>query len=339
VRLEEGISGEFCFPKKAKKQQSMSALSSTARNKTGRPTKKTPARCQAILKGIESGWPYVVACASAGTTYESFSTWCRTDEHFAAQVAMAEAVAIRTNLELIQDAARDKIWPAAAWLLERRHPELFSRPEVQLNLIQQNNINTQGSNGHSLESIIVSDLEFLKLREHENYKHRAHERQAREVEAEVVPVDLSGTLAVQSHPGASVISETQAEATQRRVRKADSKIDELLRTKQAGNGNGASLESTPSQMVLAPIVMPAEPVPTHWWAQLSQGSGEREVERATAIKLVRTILADVFGQLRSQNTPVEFVPGAAILLRDVHSAIQALCGADGWAALRRRGEV
>ena len=320
----------------------MSALSSTVRNKAGRPTKKTPARCKAILKGIESGWPYVVACASAGTTYESFSTWCRTDEHFAAQVAMAEAVAIRTNLELIQDAARDKIWPAAAWLLERRHPELFSRPEVQLNLIQQTNVNTQGANGHNLESVIVSDLEFLGLRKHENYEHRPAERPAREVEATVssVPEDLSGVLKVVNHPGSAVISESQARESRRRVEKADEAIEQLLKSRRAGNGNGAPADPTSSSaMVLPPIKMPPDPVPSHWWSQLTTGTGDREVERVTAIKICRTILSDVFGQLRSQNTPVEFASGAPILLRDVHSVLQDLCGPKGWTALTKRSEL
>src|SRR6516162_8478775 len=34
----------------------------------------------------------------------------------------------------------DVTFASAAWLMERRWPELFSRPEVQLNLIQQNNV-------------------------------------------------------------------------------------------------------------------------------------------------------------------------------------------------------
>jgi hypothetical protein len=247
----------------------MSALSSTVRNKAGRPTKKTPARCKAILKGIESGWPYVVACSSAGTTYESFSAWCRTDEHFAAQVAMAEAVAIRTNLELIQAAARDKIWPAAAWLLERRHPELFSRPEVQLNLIQQTNINAQNGTGLSMEIVVARDVEFLGLAKTEGYQHRPIEREAREVEAEIVPEDLSGALAVASHPGGVVISESQAAENQRRMRRSQAKIEALLAAKQASRSTASSevsqsdLEAAET-LVAGPIGMPVG-MPSEAW--------------------------------------------------------------------------
>jgi hypothetical protein len=54
--------------------------------------------------------------------------------------------------------------------LERRFPEWFSRPEVQLNMAVQNNVNTAqdrgNSRGSALEIVVVKDLEFLQLREH-----------------------------------------------------------------------------------------------------------------------------------------------------------------------------
>jgi hypothetical protein len=50
--------------------------------------------------------------------------------------------AIECNLALIKEAAKTD-WKAAPSLLERRHPEKFSRPEVQLS--QQTNV----LNGHS----------------------------------------------------------------------------------------------------------------------------------------------------------------------------------------------
>jgi hypothetical protein len=46
----------------------------------------------------------------------------------------------------------------------------------------------------------------------------------------------------------------------------------------------------------------------------------------------------VFGRLRAQQTPISFEESTPILLRDVHQAIESLCGAPGWAALTKRGE-
>ena len=137
-----------------------------SREGRGRPTKKTPARCKIIFDGIRAGWPYLVACASAGVSYEVFKLWCNNDERFREQVALAEAEAIKANLETIKAASRDN-WPAAAWLLERRHPELFARPEVQLIVGVQNNMNApvSANDGNSFEMLVVSDLEYLGLRQ------------------------------------------------------------------------------------------------------------------------------------------------------------------------------
>jgi hypothetical protein len=73
---------------------------------------------------------------------------------------MAQAEAIKSNLDLIKRAANE-CWPAAAWLLERRHPELFARPEVQLNVGIQNNMNTPVfANGGSSFEVITCFYHF-----------------------------------------------------------------------------------------------------------------------------------------------------------------------------------
>ena len=82
--------------------------------KLGRPTKKTPARCKLLFAAIEEGLPFVVACQSAGVSYERFNFWRRTDPRFAQAVVLAEAKAIQENLKYIKD-ARAENWPAAAW--------------------------------------------------------------------------------------------------------------------------------------------------------------------------------------------------------------------------------
>ena len=136
---------------------------------------------------------------------------------------------------------------------------------------------------------------------------------------------------------------SQARESRRRVEQVEAQIEQLLKARRAGNGSHAVIPEpsagAPGALVSAPIVMPVGESGPGWWRQLTTGTGDREVERGTAIKIVRQILSDVFGQLRSQNSTVEFAPGSPILLRDVHQAIQAICGADGWTALRTHGEA
>src|SRR5215472_9060964 len=184
-------------------------FSSKSRQGRGRPSKKTPARCKIIFDGIRAGWPYIVACSSAGVSYEVFKLWCNTDERFREQVAFAEAEAIKANLETIKAASRDN-WPTAAWLLERRHPELFARPEVQLNVGIQNNMNAPvfAKDGSSFEVMVVSDLEYLGLRQLPNYEHHPD---FRDVDVRVVPEKLSGHLTRTGSPATSMIL-SQSEA-------------------------------------------------------------------------------------------------------------------------------
>jgi hypothetical protein len=164
--------------------------------------------------------------------------WCNTDEHFREQVAFAEAEAIKANLETIKAASRDN-WPAAAWLLERRHPELFARPEVQLNVGIQNNVNApvSANDGNSFEMVVVSDLEYLGLRQLPNYEHHPD---VRDVDARVVPEELSGHLTRAGSPATStILSQSEADAIEAKaspVREAVAKMFEQYRPREVGNG-------------------------------------------------------------------------------------------------------
>jgi hypothetical protein len=53
---------------------------------------------------------------------------------FRAEVEQADVEFLRANFAFIKD-ARSKEWTAAAWIAERRWPEMFARPEIQLNQI------------------------------------------------------------------------------------------------------------------------------------------------------------------------------------------------------------
>ena len=103
------------------------------KNRGGRPTKKTPDREPLILKAIAKGVPYKAACQCADPSLFTFNEWRKNDSAFAEKVRRADLEAISRNVDLIQHAAEKGDWRAAAWLLERRCPESFSKPEIQLN--------------------------------------------------------------------------------------------------------------------------------------------------------------------------------------------------------------
>ena len=93
-------------------------------------TRDTPQE-NLLLMAIAKGLPLKAACKLAGLGFTTFNGWREEDSFFAQKIEFAEAQAIERNLELIERAAL-KDWKAAARLLERRHPDMFARPEVQL---------------------------------------------------------------------------------------------------------------------------------------------------------------------------------------------------------------
>jgi hypothetical protein len=129
----------------------------------GRPTKRTPAVAKRILDAIAEGFPLEAAVRSAGVGYVFFATWRIEDSDFDRRVHEAEWINIRRTIKLIRDAAKNGDWKAAAWLMERRHPDLYSRPEIQLQLLQQINVNGAGSNTFMIE-IARSRAEYERMR-------------------------------------------------------------------------------------------------------------------------------------------------------------------------------
>jgi hypothetical protein len=101
-------------------------------NRGGRPSKKTREVEAKILSGISEGLPLHAAAALGGVHYDTLLQWRKEDPDFEQQVKVANSRAIETTMEMIR-AAVPTDWRAGAWILERRFPEDFSRPEVQLN--------------------------------------------------------------------------------------------------------------------------------------------------------------------------------------------------------------
>jgi len=131
----------------------------------------------AILKVIATGAPYMICCAARGLAYDSFMTWKREDLEFAARVEEASAKAALRLLSKIEKQA-DVNFASAAWLLERRWPELFSRPEVQLNLIQQNNL-TENHLSITISPEEVREIEAESAPSREKVRRMVEEYQLR----------------------------------------------------------------------------------------------------------------------------------------------------------------
>jgi len=114
---------------------------------------------EAILAAIEKATPLSLACCRAGASYEFFLQWRKDNREFESQVVRACSVSVEHNLDVIRRAAANGDWKAAAWALERSHPKIFSRPEVQVQLNQQFNQTLNDNRG-----LIISEDELERVR-------------------------------------------------------------------------------------------------------------------------------------------------------------------------------
>jgi hypothetical protein len=192
----------------------------------GRPPKKrTKEIATKLLEAVAAGAPYTIAAASVGICFDTFIDWRRKDRAFAAKVEEVAAQGALKRLKRIEQHGEEN-FAALSWMLERRFPQEFSRPEVQLNLAVQNNVgvNARTINASDFQTVVVSDLEYLQLREQGNYEHH-RETPIREVES--VSEELSGHLTRKGANGL-VISQSQADVREQRLSGIRSKFAQLL---------------------------------------------------------------------------------------------------------------
>lgn len=103
----------------------------------GRPTRCTDNMIVQLASLIADGMTYALAAEACGIHSDTFRQWMRKGEageepYVALVVALqrAEALGAHALLQKVQ-AASDMDWKAAAWLLERRHPESYARQRPQ----------------------------------------------------------------------------------------------------------------------------------------------------------------------------------------------------------------
>jgi hypothetical protein len=116
-----------------------------------RPTKLTKATQERICAALREGNYFSTACEAAGVGESTAREWVARGEGrserpagppfaaFAAAVKKARAEAEAHALRQVRDAAAEGTWQAAAWYLERAHPERWARGRadlVQLEVVQ-----------------------------------------------------------------------------------------------------------------------------------------------------------------------------------------------------------
>ena len=92
----------------------------------GRKGKYEPERVKKILDAIELGATIQHACDYAGIHVDTFFDWQKRHPEFLESVKTAQGAGVISNLTVIKTASAEN-WTAAAWLLERRHPEEYGR--------------------------------------------------------------------------------------------------------------------------------------------------------------------------------------------------------------------
>lgn len=110
----------------------------------GRPDKFDIETVNRILAAVEMGATYKLACSYAGITHPTFRRWMLFGErqadrlemgeefepdpfyHFYMDVRKSESLDVIRCLKNINKAS-DNYWQAAAWKLERRHPQEYGR--------------------------------------------------------------------------------------------------------------------------------------------------------------------------------------------------------------------
>lgn len=116
-------------------------LSSDTPKAVGRPSKFTEDVRTSIIDSLKAGSTYDQAALVAGIAPSTLYDWKAKGEsgepefsEFLEEIKTAEAKGDLDLLKRIRSASIDpKFWTAAAWILERRHPETWGKQRIDIN--------------------------------------------------------------------------------------------------------------------------------------------------------------------------------------------------------------
>ncbi len=106
--------------------------------KRGRPPILDEIKRREILAILSVGCSRTTAAGYVGCSVSTIQNTAERDPKFSEELRRAESRAEITFLQAIQKAARDeRHWRAAAWVLERKHPEQYGRRKADALSVEQ----------------------------------------------------------------------------------------------------------------------------------------------------------------------------------------------------------
>lgn len=130
----------------------------------GRPLKLTDDLQARIVAFLGAGAYVETAAAAAGVSKQTLYTWLRRGADgkrpfsgFLDAIERAQGEADIRDLKTIREAAQAGVWQAAAWRLERRHPDQWGRRRAE----------TTGADSGAVQATakIVTFLDLVELAE------------------------------------------------------------------------------------------------------------------------------------------------------------------------------
>ena len=346
------------------------------KRRAGRLSGKTPEICQRIVADVRAGQPLKAVVAGVGVAYKTLNQWRDRDSKFAAELESArlDGLKVQRALKLSKRKSTEvastkprslggqpskKTREAIERALETARsglPLRFCAAAAHVSLETLGNWREQDPDfAQALETARAAGA-----RKKWDKILAAGDRDApgswqplawaleRGFPAEFSRPEIQLAAVHQSNfttNNTLAISVEMAASLQARAEPIRKKIERLFANHSGGREASVRQLEAPmngdlpeGEMSLPGLVMPPDPVPSHWWAQLVRGDNTREVEPAAAVKICRMILEDVVGKVRAQSTRIEFDSNWPILLRDLHSKLETLCGSRGWTALTKRGK-
>jgi hypothetical protein len=104
-----------------------------SQNRSRSERKRTPKMLKAICELVRNGLSVRHAAEKLHVHHTTVGRWRNELPDFDTSILAAEAEFIETEVANIRTAAKTS-WQASAWMLERRFPQCYSQPQVQLNM-------------------------------------------------------------------------------------------------------------------------------------------------------------------------------------------------------------